>query len=56
MAMVPIGEQVKNLRRKEQDFRRAGDWNRAVHCKIIAEFLEDYVRGGALDAEMVVIV
>ena len=45
-----IADKIKNLRRKERAFRRSGDLSRAVHCKIIADFLEESLnaRGGAL--------
>lgn len=38
---MSIADKVKKLRRKERAFRRAGDLSRAVHCKIIADFLEE---------------
>jgi hypothetical protein len=50
-----LSDKVKNLRRKEQQFRANGDFSRATHCKIVADFLEDYVRGCALETGKVVI-
>jgi hypothetical protein len=39
---------IKALRAKQAQFQKEGDWSRATHCKIIADFLEDYVGDGAM--------
>jgi hypothetical protein len=38
-----LEQQIKDLKRKRENFIKAGDLSRATHCNIIAEFLEEFV-------------